>query len=180
LFLSKRTLSHEKTKTTKKHDIQSLLQSPKDDGFQYLFLTEQDRLLLEIIIPIFVSGLDLTKLLPVTQIMPDIDSTILNVSLKSQQELRELLDLLSTGFGRLMVANVWLNWQSASSTSIEEFISQWRDSKIGLLQIAYRGLHKLIVGTVYAQPGTWASVGYSGPPKIGALVSSETIASKEE
>lgn len=159
---------------------QSQLQMPEEDGFNYLFLTEQDRVLLEIIIPVFVSGLDLNKLAPVTKIMQDMESAILNVSLKSQQELRQLFNLLGSGFGRLIVANVWLNWQSASSKSIEKFITQWRDSQVALLQIAYRGLHKLIIGTVYAQTSTWQSIGYPGPPQIGAIILSEEMAISEE
>ncbi len=150
---------------------QSQLKVPENDWFDYSFLTEHDRIVLEIIIPVFVSGLDLSKLVPISTILQDMESTILNLSIKSQKELRELFDLLGSGFGRLMVANVWLNWQSASSESIEEFISDWRESQLELLQIAYRGLHKLIVGTVYAQANVWQTIGYSGPPNIVSPVS---------
>jgi hypothetical protein len=146
---------------------QGQLMPPRDDSFEYLFLTQDDRILLEILVPVFVAGLDLSKNASLATIIQNIESTILRVSLKSQSELRELFDLLGTGFGRLMLANVWLNWQSASSDSVEQFISDWRESRLELLKIAYKGLHKLIVGSVYAEPGNWRDIGYAGPPNLG-------------
>ncbi|MCF6193668.1 MAG: hypothetical protein L3J46_04960 [Kangiellaceae bacterium] len=148
---------------------QSRLVPPHNDNFEYQFLTQDDRMLLEIIVPVFASGLGLSRGASLLTIIQNIESTILRVSLKSQFELRELFDLLGTGFGRLMFANVWLNWQSASSDSVEEFISNWRDSRLELLKIAYRGLHKLIVGSVYGEPSNWQDIGYSGPPNIGII-----------
>jgi len=148
---------------------QSKLIPPQDDKFEYRFLTQDDRLLLEIIVPIFVAGLDLSKHTDLATIIQNIESTILRISIKSQSELRELLDLLATGFGRLMFANVWLNWQSASSDSLQGFILDWRDSRLELLKIAYRGLHKIIIGSVYAEANHWHKIGYSGPPEIGII-----------
>ena len=146
---------------------QSKLMLPQDEQFEYRFLTQEDRLLLEIIVPIFVTGLNLSKNAALSTIIHNIDSTIVRISIKSQSELRELFDLLGTGFGRLMIANVWLNWQSASSDSLQEFISGWRNSRLELLKIAYRGLHKLIIGSVYAEASQWQEIGYPGPPSIG-------------
>ena len=148
---------------------QSQLMPPYNDNFEYRFLTQDDQILLEIIVPVFVSGLGLSRGAPLSAIVQNIESTIVRLSIKSQTELRELLDLLATGFGRLIFANVWLNWQSASSDSVEQFISDWRENRLELLKIAYRGLHKLIVGSVYAEPSNWQDIGYAGPPKLGIV-----------
>jgi len=153
---------------------QSLLKPVKPDDFKYQFLTEQDRILLEVLIPVFISGLSLgdpvsTNSVSLNKVTQNIESAIVRLPIRVQLELRELFELLASLFGRLMLANVWLNWQSASAESVEGFLGEWRDSRIDLLKIAYKGLHKLIVGSVYAESAVWSDIGYSGPPKISLL-----------
>jgi len=145
---------------------QSQLVDVQEDDFDYQFLTEQDRILLEVLIPVFVSGLKLSDRVPVNRVTQNIESAIVRLPRRTQLELRELFDLLASVFGRLMLANIWLNWQSASASSLDQFLSNWRDSSIDLLNIAYKGLHKLIVGSVYAEPDVWSEIGYAGPPII--------------
>lgn len=146
--------------------LQSQLEIPQDDSFDYQFLGDDDRLLLQVLIPVFVS--DGEKFVPLNQIVQNIDSAIVLLSLKTQVELRELFELLASIFGRLTVANVWLDWQSASSESIDQFLTEWRESSLELLQTAYKGLHKLVVGSVYAEQSIWQEIGYPGPISIGA------------
>lgn len=146
---------------------QSQLKPVEQDDFDYRFLTEQDRILLEVIIPVFVSGLALTQSVPLSTITQNIEQAIIRLPIRTQTELRELFDLLASIFGRLLLANVWLNWQSASAESIDEFLKEWRDSGIDLLKIAYKGLHKIIIGSVYSEANIWQEIGYSGPPAIG-------------
>ncbi len=145
---------------------QSQLKPVKPDDFDYQFLTEQDRILLEVLVPVFVSGLSLNKLVSLTTIIQNIETAIVRLPHRTQAELRELFELLASIFGRLMLANVWLNWQSASAGSIDQFLGEWRNSSIDLLQVAYKGLHKLIIGSVYAEQNIWQQIGYSGPPAI--------------
>jgi hypothetical protein len=145
---------------------QNLLAFPNTDALVTEFLSESDQMILLVFIPVFIAGLDLDNKVPLSNIVTNIDSAILRLPMATQKELRDMFDLLGSGFGRVMVANVWLNWQSASSNSIGKFLIEWRDSYLGILQIAYKGLHKLIVGSVYAEAAVWASIGYPGPPKI--------------
>jgi len=160
---------------------QSQLRPAKPDNFDYLFLTEQDRIVLEVLIPVFVAGLSLNDIasinkvpinkasinkVSINKVTQNIDSAIVRLPIRTQVELRELFELLASAFGRLMLANVWLNWQSASAESVDEFLAEWRDSRIDLLKIAYKGLHKLIVGSVYAEQAVWSAIGYAGPPQI--------------
>ncbi len=145
---------------------QNQLKPAIDDDFEYQFLTDYDRILLEVLIPVFVSGLALEKSIPVSSIIQNIESAIVRLPIRTHNELRDLFELLGSVFGRLMMANVWLSWQSASTESVDQFLSEWRESSIGLLQIAYKGLHKIIVGSVYAEENTWQEIGYAGPPAI--------------
>lgn len=145
---------------------QSQLKPVKPDNFDYLFLTEQDRIVLEVLIPVFVSGLSISDKVSLNEAIQNIESAIIRLPIRTQVELRELFGLLASVFGRLMLANVWLNWQSASAESVDKFLAEWRNSSIDLLKIAYKGLHKLIVGSVYAEQGVWSAIGYAGPPQI--------------
>ena len=133
----------------------------------YVFLNADDDILLDILVPIYLFGSKEIQVdISLQEIKNNIDSTISLLSLSTQKELRELLDLLVSGFGRTVVAGVWLNWQSASKNSVIDFISGWRESSIELLQIGYKGLHKIILGSAYAEENLWTSIDYPGPPQI--------------
>ena len=132
-------------------------------------LSQDDDVLLDLLIPIFIFGTtnkDIKESIPLQQIKGNIDVTIALQSKATQKELRELLDLLASGFGRLVIAGVWLNWQSASDESLNEFISDWRESAVELLQVGYKGLHKIILGSSYVEKELWDAIGYPGPPAI--------------
>jgi hypothetical protein len=133
----------------------------------YVFLNADDDILLDLLIPIYLFGSKKIEIdISLQHIKNNIDGTISLLSHTSQKELRELLDLLASGFGRLVIAGVWLNWQSASEKSITNFISSWRESSIELLQIGYKGIHKIILGSAYAEEKLWSAIGYPGPPAI--------------
>jgi len=138
-----------------------------NEKVDYVFLNSDDDLLLDILVPIYLVGKkELEFDISLQQIKNNIDGTISLLSLATQKELRELLDLLASGFGRTAIAGVWLNWQSASGNSITQFVSNWRESSIELLQIGYKGLHKIILGSAYAEENLWNAIGYPGPPQI--------------
>ena len=138
-----------------------------NEKVDYVFLNSDDDLLLDILVPIYLFGANENKIdISLQQIKHNIDVTISLLSHTTQKELRELLDLLGSGFGRTVVAGVWLNWQSASKNSVIEFISGWRETSIELLQIGYKGLHKIILGSAYAEENLWSEIGYPGPPQI--------------
>jgi len=96
----------------------------------------------------------------------NIDSAIIRLPKRTQTELRELFDLLGSGVGRLVMTGVWLNWQKTNDKQVLEFMSDWRESSLTLLQQAYVGLHKMIIGSVYAEQAHWKSIGYPGPPNL--------------
>jgi len=145
---------------------QTLLAPAQKDDFDYQFLNEQDRILIEVLIPVFIADMPFQKPIQSTLIANNIDLAISLLPERTQEELRELFNLLGSAFGRLVFANVWLNWQSASSQTIDEFLADWRESSFDLLQVAYKGLHKIIIGSIYSEENTWSAIGYSGPPLL--------------
>jgi hypothetical protein len=181
---------------------QNNIEMPTDDNFNYQFLNQNDLMVLQVLVPVFLSSelsinetdendksAEKTKkqhkdngaivtAVNISIVIQNIDSAIALLSQSTQQELRELLDLLASMTGRLLVARVWLDWQSAAVNSIDEFLNEWRESYLTLLQIAYRGLHKLVIGSFYAEASTWSSIGYAGPPQFALNLSSQKSSSK--
>ncbi len=155
---------------------QSLLSYPESDisssePFDYQFLNSDDRLVLAVLIPVMVSNLSnqsaQTQSSPSIDIInQNIDQAIAQLALRTQKELRDLFDLLNSAFGRVVLAQVWLNWQSAGPQKVDQFLTEWRESSLELLQIAYKGLHKLIIGSAYAEDFLWPAIGYPGPPEL--------------
>ncbi|MBE0599871.1 MAG: hypothetical protein IH568_01010 [Burkholderiaceae bacterium] len=83
---------------------------------------------------------------------------------ETQRELAQLFALLAFAPLRRVLAGVPVNWSSASVAEVSEFLRSWRTHRLGLLQGAYHGLHELVIGPWYAQPGHWEALGYPGPP----------------
>ncbi|MCW8879729.1 MAG: hypothetical protein OQK51_21935 [Kangiellaceae bacterium] len=129
-----------------------------------IFLTEADQLVLSVLIPVILNGA--TDKIDLIKCLENIDGAIIRLPQKTQQELRQLFDLLGSVFGRLVIAGVWQNWQTATSNSLNEFLESWRNSSLDLLQQAYLGLHKLIIGSFYSEQSSWAAIGYPGPLSI--------------
>ncbi|TQV88953.1 hypothetical protein [Aliikangiella coralliicola] len=128
------------------------------------FLTADDQVVLSVLIPI-IAG-DLPQAPNIETTILNVDEAILQLPLRTQAELRELFDLLSTGVSRLLLAGVWLNWQKAGSQHVIDFLDDWREHSLSLLQQAYIGLRLLVVGSIYAEPDHWAAIGYPGPYPI--------------
>jgi len=149
--------------------LQSKNTAPIDSKYAYQFLTEDDRVLLDVLIPVLLSDSQESKRSNTEHICQNIDAAIIRLSVQTQVELRELFTLLGSVFGRLLVAQVWLNWSAAGAKSVDSFLLSWRESSLELLQIAYKGLHKLVIGSFYSERASWQSIGYSGPPKIQAI-----------
>jgi hypothetical protein len=145
---------------------QSLNQSAIKTDQPLDFLTDDDVILLQALVPVMLAVRLINSKVSLQQIVFNIDSAIIRLPLSTQSELRELFDLLGYMLGRLLVANVWLNWSAADKQSIDSFLTAWRNSHLDLLQTAYKGLHKLIIGSFYSEQNSWLAIGYPGPPQI--------------
>ncbi|MDP2821319.1 MAG: hypothetical protein Q8O52_01380 [Sulfuritalea sp.] len=84
----------------------------------------------------------------------------------AQQEVAELFALLAFAPTRIAVAGVSASWDQASVAEIESFLRHWQYSRLDLLKSGYQALHDLVLGAWYADPSTWAAIGYAGPPAL--------------
>ncbi len=129
------------------------------------FLSQDDQLVLSVLIPVFCNGMP--NSIDINKTIINIDEAISRLPYNTQDELNELFLLLGSAIGRTVLAGVWLNWQKAGKTEVNEFLVSWRSHSLSLLQQAYVGLHQLIIGSVYAEREHWSSIGYPGNPQLG-------------
>lgn len=95
-----------------------------------------------------------------------VEKAIAGLALATQKEIGQLFDLLAFAPTRILVAGIWPAWDVALPDEIAAFLESWRHSRLDLLRTGYAGLHDLILGAWYAQPDSWAAIGYPGPPLL--------------
>ncbi len=88
------------------------------------------------------------------------------LSAASQKEVAELFALLAFAPTRIAVAGVSASWEQASVADVEGFLRRWQGSRVDLLKSGYQALHDLVLGAWYADPASWAAIGYPGPPSL--------------
>jgi hypothetical protein len=89
---------------------------------------------------------------------------IAGLPLPTQKEVADLFALLSLAPTRHLLAGI-RNWREATPEELADFLQSWRTHRLGLLQTAYHALHDLVLGAWYADPVSWAAIGYPGPLK---------------
>lgn len=88
---------------------------------------------------------------------------ISGLTLHTQNEVRDLLSLLSLAPTRRLLTGITQSWQEATPDEIATFLERWRTSRLNLLQSGYHALHDLILGAWYGDESSWAAIGYPGP-----------------
>lgn len=94
-----------------------------------------------------------------------VHKAILGLPLGTQKEVQDLFGLLALSPARRLLTGVSDGWSKASPEQVSAFLQDWRFHRLAMLQTAYHALHDLIIGSWYADPSTWASIGYPGPIK---------------
>ncbi|RFP15132.1 twin-arginine translocation signal domain-containing protein [Duganella sp. BJB488] len=92
-------------------------------------------------------------------------AAIHGLPLATQKEVQDLFGLLALAPARRWLAGVSGGWREAAPQEVAAFLENWRHHRLGMLQTAYLALHDLILGSWYAEPSTWAGIGYPGPLK---------------
>jgi hypothetical protein len=92
-----------------------------------------------------------------------VHQAILGLPLATQKEIQDLFGLLALGPARRLLAGVPDSWSNASTQQVGAFLQDWRQHRFDTLQVAYHALHDLVLGAWYADPSTWAAIGYPGP-----------------
>ena len=84
----------------------------------------------------------------------------------TRAELSTLFTLLALAPVRIAFANVDFDWRDADVATTNAFLVRLQKSRWAVKRIAYDALHQLTFAAWYANPRTWPSIGYPGPPAL--------------
>lgn len=134
-------------------------------GFR--FLRDADLELFRALIPVIVAGA-----LPepavereplIAETVRRVDDACYRLGAPAQAQLYQLFDLLDFRLTRAAATAVLGRWSEAGPGDIEAFLQRWRHSRIGLFNVGYRALVKLVAASYYGLPSSWRLSGYPGP-----------------
>ncbi|HEY1227504.1 MAG TPA: hypothetical protein VGF26_09295, partial [Ramlibacter sp.] len=92
-----------------------------------------------------------------------VDALVSALPAHAQQELSQLLALLSTSAGRHALAGLATGWLEASLPLVQAALDTMRSSPLALRAQAYQALHDISGAAYVSDRGTWAVLGYPGP-----------------
>lgn len=130
-------------------------------------LRDSDRLFLTAIAPVMLKGSlpteAVAKQQAISNMLQTIDTAIFKLGPHNSKQMMDLFNLLNFGLSRGLTTGVWSKWENASFEEIDNFLNRWRDSSVGLFNLAFNGLNKLMCASWYGQAAAWPQVGYPGP-----------------
>jgi len=92
-----------------------------------------------------------------------VDALVAGLPAHAQAELSQLLALLASGTGRVMLAGLQEPWEAAPVAAIQQALQSMRVSSWSLRQQAYQALHDISGGAYFSAAQTWSLLGYPGP-----------------
>ncbi|MDB5962038.1 MAG: hypothetical protein JWP59_3332 [Massilia sp.] len=128
-------------------------------------LTDQARAALDAIVPAMLAGAS-TDQAAIAVTTQGVVAAIRGLPLSAQQEIQGLFSLLALGPVRRLLAGVPGSWAEATPAQMHDFLQSWRLHRLADLRVAYAALHDLILGAWYAEPSSWAAIGYPGPLQV--------------
>ncbi|GGY86460.1 hypothetical protein ACFFTM_16460 [Pseudoduganella plicata] len=100
----------------------------------------------------------------VAPVVGRVRAAIAGLPLAAQAELQDLFGLLALAPARRLLTGLPA-WRDASPARLHAFLQDWRLHRFLQLRAAYQALHDLVIGSWYADPASWAAIGYPGPTK---------------
>lgn len=98
--------------------------------------------------------------------LDQVDLAIAGLPDRVQDELSQLLALLSSGAGRLALTGLHSDWQQASVADVTQALQSMRDSRLDTRQQIYQALRELHCAVFFTESSHWPLVGYPGPKEI--------------
>jgi len=91
---------------------------------------------------------------------------VLALPAPTQTELSNLLALLASAPGRLLLAGLASTWADADSKELQLCLERLRLSPSPIRQQIYHALRDLTNAAFYAEPSAWPLMGYPGPQSV--------------
>lgn len=143
-------------------------QSEVCDGCEWL--RNQERTILQAIIPVMLEGAITSNTKHQQQVINDIikgiDFTIVHFPSQVRDEIQQLFWVLQFPPTKSLVAGIWGSWKNAEQGDVRVLLENWKQSDFDLLRVGYSALHDLIMGAWYADPRSWKNIHYQGPPLL--------------
>ncbi|MBE0549039.1 MAG: hypothetical protein IH627_15600 [Rubrivivax sp.] len=95
-----------------------------------------------------------------------LDETIAGLPPALQAEINELVTLLASTPGRLVLAGLRPDWPQASAAELQAMLQGLRVSSLQLRQQLYHALRNLTNAAYFADASTWPAIGYPGPNPV--------------
>ena len=102
----------------------------------------------------------------IARTLTNVEAAIAGLPPTARNELSTLFSLLSLAPMRLVFAGIDGGWVDANREDVDVFLARLKNSRWSVKRAAYDALHQLIMAAWYADPRTWASIGYPGPPRL--------------
>ncbi|MBV8045897.1 MAG: hypothetical protein JO171_02005 [Paludibacterium sp.] len=135
-------------------------------AYPRVFLSAHDALMLSAVAPVMLAAAQMDPAL----VVQGVDQAIASLPTGLQRELRQLLDLLTSRWGRRYVAGVANPWHRATPAEIDAFLRGWQLSRWRLLRTGYQALHALMAAAWYGNPVSWPHIGYQRPARIMGML----------
>jgi hypothetical protein len=141
-----------------------------DDGHHFTVLDGTQQTIVAAIAPVMLAGAlpqsAAAHKTALRDVVRGVDTAVAALPPLVQDEVRQLFSLLGFPASRWLVAGIFSSWTAAKPADIDGFLTRWRYSPFPLLRSGYQALHQLVFGAWYANPISWARIGYPGPPEV--------------
>lgn len=91
-----------------------------------------------------------------------VQDTIAGMPPAMQAELDELITIVGSAPGRLVLVGLRSDWANASLPDITAALQGMRESSLAVRQQAFHALRDITNASYFADPSTWPAVGYPG------------------
>ena len=91
-----------------------------------------------------------------------VEATIAGLPPHMQAEFDELITVIGSAPGRFGLVGLTSDWAEADSAAVSEALESMRRSTLAVRQQAYHALRDVTNGSYFADPSTWAAIGYPG------------------
>ena len=124
-------------------------------------------LLFQALIPVLLEGaLPTAQKLRQQHIQRTVESIHATVDVlpkHSQQQLHQLLEILETKFGLLLLTSNMTSLLKRNPIELSQLLHYWREHYLSMMNEAYLGLRELIMSSYYALPEHWEILNYKKP-----------------
>ena len=124
-------------------------------------------LLFQVLIPVFLEGALPTeeplRQQHIERTVESIHATLGVLPEHSREKLQQLLELLETKFGLVLLTSSMTSMVQRDPIALTELLNQWREHYLSMMNEAYLGLRELIISSYYALPEHWEILDYKKP-----------------